>query len=140
MPVPFSGGCLCKAVRYECTSLPTRVYYCYCKDCQKAGGGPFASCIAVPSTSVTVTQGQPKAYTVTANSGYKLSRKFCGACGSPLFTEAERFPDSFIIKIGSMDDPTWLTPTVHIWTDSAWPWIHVEDDLPRFAKSMTPSS
>jgi hypothetical protein len=39
-----------------------------------------------------------------------------------LFTDAAAFPGMTFIKGGSLDDPSWLQPTVHIWCDSAQPW------------------
>ena len=40
--MPWTGGCLCGAVRYEAAEAPRRIGYCHCRMCQKAGGAPFA--------------------------------------------------------------------------------------------------
>ncbi len=43
MTVPFTGGCLCGAVRYECHAKPMYPGHYHCKDCQKASGGGNSS-------------------------------------------------------------------------------------------------
>ena len=45
----LSGGCRCKAIRYECVSEPLAVSFCYCRDCQQASGGPFCNYAVVPA-------------------------------------------------------------------------------------------
>ena len=43
MTATFTGGCMCKAIRYECSIEPIGMGICYCRDCQKATGSAFAS-------------------------------------------------------------------------------------------------
>jgi len=38
---PMTGGCLCGAVRYECTDPPDRGFCCHCSVCQKQASGPM---------------------------------------------------------------------------------------------------
>jgi hypothetical protein len=108
---------------------------CHCRDCQKTAGGAFSTCVAVPPAAVTITKGEPRAYSVTAESGNVVTRKFCGACGAPLFSELEGNAKLMVVKAGSLDDPSWLQIQVNCWTDSAQPWAHVAEDLPRFPKN-----
>ncbi len=35
----FTGGCLCGAVRDECSADALFMGNCHCRDCQKANGG-----------------------------------------------------------------------------------------------------
>ena len=34
----ITGGCLCGAVRYECSAELSKIIACHCTDCQKASG------------------------------------------------------------------------------------------------------
>jgi len=80
-------------------------------------------------------------YDSVSDSGNKVIRKFCGACGSPILIEFERedYRDSICIKAGSLDDASWLQPQCHCFTATKQPWIHINDDLPQFT-SDTQSS
>lgn len=40
-----------------------------------------------------------------------------------------------VVKAASLNDPSWLKPAMHIWTDSAQPWAETSAALPRFAKN-----
>jgi hypothetical protein len=53
----------------------------------------------------------------------------CAQCGSALFTDAAAFAGLTFAKGGSLDDSSWIEPTLHIWCDSAQPW----DKLPEGA-------
>ena len=70
---------------------------------------------------------------VSPNSGVK--RWFCRACGSPLGAVFDYLPDQLYVPIGILDQATDLPPALHSHADSALPWLHFTDDLPREAAS-----
>ena len=124
----IAGSCLCGAVRYVSSAQPMLTAFCHCRSCQKAGGGGYSVTVVVPSSSLEV-RGDPQAYETVGASGLPVTRRFCAQCGSPLFTEAAAFADMTFVKGGSLDDSSWIQPTLHIWCDSAQPW----DKLPEGA-------
>jgi hypothetical protein len=73
MPTNFTGGCLCGAIRYECSADPVFAGNCHCRDCQKASGSPFASGMGVPATAVKIT-GNVKYHDSQADSGRTFTR------------------------------------------------------------------
>jgi hypothetical protein len=91
MPVPFSGGCACGAIRYRCTAEPIIAWQCHCRDCQRASGGACSPVFYVPTSAWTVT-GKVKYYDVQAKSGNTVSRGFCPECGSPLWALLSTLP------------------------------------------------
>ncbi len=131
MKVPFSGGCLCGAVRYKCSAEPMMTGHCHCKGCQKMTGSAFATAFAVPKDALTVT-GEVRCYEVTADSGNITRRSFCPECGSWLFGGSSGMPGLAVIMAGSMDDPSWLKPGMNIFTTCAQPWAPMNPDLPKF--------
>ncbi|MEL6352054.1 MAG: GFA family protein [Cyanobacteria bacterium J06627_28] len=134
MSVPFSGGCACGAIRYECSSEPLAMLNCHCQNCQQSSGAPFASGIVVSTQSIAVT-GLPKAYSVRASSGALTTRSFCANCGSPLFTVGEARPDVTSIRFTTLDIKDDFRPALDIWTASATPWVCLDEGLPHFSQS-----
>jgi hypothetical protein len=104
--------------------------HCFCRDCQKATGGAFATVVGVPAAAFTLLAGKPQAWIVTGTSGGRVERQFCGRCGSPLFTLADHAPGMVFVKAGAFDDPSWIEPRLACWTSRELPWARVPRDLP----------
>ena len=100
MKTILRGGCLCGSVRYECDADPGNASYCHCDDCKRATGGPYTVGVLARAADLRILCGQAKGYTTLADSGRKITREFCPNCGSPLFTRAEKLPDSVFLKAG----------------------------------------
>jgi len=134
MTIPFSGGCACGAIRYECSAEPAFSWNCHCRDCQRASGGAFCPVLYVPRTALTVT-GEGKYYDVKAESGNNVSRGFCSQCGSPVFILAELVPHLQGLWAASLDNPSLFQPQVHVWTDRAQPWDYMTPTLAKIGKA-----
>ena len=134
----IEGGCLCGAIRYKTDAKPIMTVLCNCKNCQRQAGSAFSIIVAVPRGALQV-QGQPTIYNDTGDSGMRVVRKFCNQCGSPLISEPEATPKLDWVKAGTLDDTSWLKPTVNLWCDSAQAWMNLNEDIPRFGKN-TPIS
>ncbi len=132
MKVPFTGGCLCGNVRYECSAAPIVMGNCHCRDCQRATGTAFAAAILVPRDAVTIT-GEAKYYEVTGDSGNRVGRGFCPTCGSRLFSKPP-IPELMGIMAGSLDEPGEFQPSMDCYTASAQPWDCMNPELPKFAQ------
>src|SRR5687767_9610856 len=55
---PFSGGCACGAIRYECTADPIMMFKCHCRDCQRVTGGGFVPGLLIPRSAFRLTKGE----------------------------------------------------------------------------------
>lgn len=135
MKTTLHGGCLCGAVRYECSGDPGDASYCHCDDCRKATGGPYTVGVLVRAADLRILSGRVKGYTTVADSGRKITREFCPRCGSPLFTRAEKCPDLVWLKAGCLDEAERVRPNCQTWTKCAVPWACIDETLPRFAES-----
>ncbi|MDX6583564.1 MAG: hypothetical protein QOI10_2748 [Solirubrobacterales bacterium] len=129
-PKPITGHCLCGAVTYTADAEPVIQAACHCTDCQRQTGNPFSVIVAVPAGAFEV-EGETLATFATTGEdhGGKTERSFCSACGSPMFSVAAVAPGLIFIKAGSLDDASWLEPSVEAWTSSAQPWT------PRFEQA-----
>ena len=126
----ITGGCLCGAVRFRATAKPVAARYCWCTICQKIGaGGPTVNA-AFLTDSLTV-EGTLKDYESVADSGNKMHRRFCPACGTHLFSAADVRPNLVFVRVGALDDPEICHPTHTAWTASAPSWACIDNTLPR---------
>ena len=85
--------------------------------------GPFTVIVGVPREAFTVEGDTLASFNTTGEDhGGETERNFCSACGAPVFSIAAVAPQLALIKAGSMDDASWLEPTMEWWTSSAQPW------------------
>lgn len=131
----FSGGCLCGKVRYKSDADPSFVGICHCRNCQKTTGSAFAVVVAVAQSELAL-QGQLKSFTDKGDSGKKLYRRFCPGCGSAVLDEAEAMPGVVMLNAGTLDDPSWVRPTMQIYCDSAQPWVQLGGGLMKTFPKM----
>jgi hypothetical protein len=136
MPIPFSGGCACGAIRYTCAAKPIVAWKCHCRDCQRASGGAFTSVFYVAKSALTVT-GEIKYYEAQTKSGNTNSRGFCPGCGSPLCALPSVLPTFVGLFIGSLDEPSRVRPTMELWTVSAQPWDYLNPTLSKVETQPT---
>jgi len=131
MELPQTGGCQCGALRYEITQAPRIVYTCHCTDCQRLTSSAFSMAIVVAPEAFRLTQGKPRSLQKTADSGRVITRWVCPQCGS--WISGAPTPGSAVrVRVGTLDDNSWLRPTVHLWTLSKQPWI----PLPEGSRSF----
>ena len=123
----LDGSCLCGAVTYGCDADPVATAVCHCTECQKQTGSSFSVIVAVPRDSFEVEGDSLASFTtVGSDTGREVSRQFCRDCGSPIVSLADALPEMALIKAGTLHDSTWLEPTLHVWCDSAQPWVPLE--------------
>ena len=101
-------------------------------------GAHMATIAGVSSDTFTVN-GEPKVYVTKGDSGRDVQRSFCAECGSTLFSTCDVMPGLHFIEAGSLDDASWLNPTMHIYTSSAQPWAGIPDSIEQHAK-MPPAA
>jgi hypothetical protein len=128
--LPILGGCLCGSVRYEITAEPVITRACWCRLCQYIGAGSGTINACFPSAAVTI-RGELSKHSSIADSGNVMHRRFCPACGTPLFSEAEVRPHLMFVRAGSLDNPELVQPSVTIWTSKAPSWACINATLPN---------
>jgi hypothetical protein len=135
-----TGGCLCKAIRYEFYGIPRASLTCYCRTCQFiAGGGPIHA-IILRVSDVMIIKGSAKEHWTLSEKGNRIARLFCEHCGTPLFSRNEKWPEWLSIKVGSLDDPSTFNAEANIWVGSAQPWHCHNKDLPEFKQELEGSA
>ncbi len=127
----LGGGCLCGAVRFTAAGQPLWVAHCHCASCRKATAAALATYAGYQRERVTFTEGTPASY----QSSPGVIRRFCGRCGTPLSYEGARWPGEVHLFLCTFDDPAALSPEAHVFVDEQLAWLHLDDGLPRYAKS-----
>lgn len=122
------GHCLCGAVQYEVRGPLRPVIYCHCNMCRRSTGH-FVAATACAREHLTI---HPSDALQWYRSSAQARRGFCLACGSNLFWEGLG-RDSISILAGSLDMPTGLNASEHIFTAEAGDYYTIADGLPQHA-------
>jgi len=128
---PYTGGCLCGALRYEATGEPRYAGLCYCADCRKATGSGFAPFLGFPSAQVRVAGPPPLVSRNRAANGNEAVRNSCPVCGGLVFGGILGTEGVLNIYAGSLDDPSQFRPTVAIFTESKPDWVLIPPSITR---------
>ncbi len=118
---PYTGGCLCGAVRFSLNARPRAINACHCTDCRKATGAGAAIFLHMDRAAITHTSGTLARYRKTADSGREIDIARCAACGTRLWHEPVAFASLSFVCTGALDDVSWVVPTSHIWIASGAP-------------------
>jgi hypothetical protein len=123
-----TGSCLCGAVQYSITGPLRPVVACHCTQCQKTTGHHVAA-----------TQAYLKDFQLEESRGLKwyrssdqAERGFCDECGGNLFWRRHN-SDCISIFAGTLDQPTGLRLTEHIFVEDKADYYDISDDLPKHA-------
>ena len=128
-PEPVTGGCLCGAVRFRVTPPTLFCAHCHCSMCRKNHGAAFVTWFGIPRERLAFETGADAL--VVHRSSEHGTRSFCGRCGSSLFCESARQPDTVDVVLASLDGPLDRAPALHVYFDSRADWTDVRDELPR---------
>ncbi len=131
----IKGSCLCGEVKYKSSADPLMIAACHCTHCRKQSGSAFSVNIGVPASSVTITGDSLKTYEDIGTSGKPVLRNFCGNCGSPIFSDIKATDGLYFIKVGTLDDSSWVVPGAEIWCDSKVSWGALDESLPKMPQN-----
>ncbi len=116
-----TGSCLCKTVKYDISTEIKGAGNCHCSICKKVTGGAFASVVFVGEEGFTLTSGEGA---LSMHDISELATKFfCNLCGSPVYNKHKHFPGFVMVALGSLDEPTQVTPGMNIFCESMLPWV-----------------
>jgi len=131
MSVPREGGCACGEVRYRLASDPLFTHCCHCLNCQRQTGSAFVINLLIEADRVELLEGVPHAVDVPRDDGSKQRIFRCRTCQVAVFSQYTR-PEVRFVRGGTLDDPSGITPDVHIFTRSKLDWITLPDGAPAF--------
>ena len=127
-PPPYSGGCLCRAVRYRLQARPLGINACHCDDCRKLTGAANLLMLLAARDAFVHEKGDVARYRKRADSGREIDIVRCADCGVRMWHEPLASPGFVFIAAGTLDDARWAIPASHIWIEKAAPAARFEED------------
>lgn len=131
-----TGGCLCGQVRYRISGDPLAARICWCRDCQRLAANGTVNAV-FPTAGIEVS-GTVSQYRRIADSGSEITRLFCPQCGSHLLATSSARPGFTVVRIGTLDDPSAIRPSMNIWAGSAPAWACLDPALERIERQPAP--
>lgn len=124
-----TGGCLCGAVRYEVHGPLRPVVYCHCEQCRKTSGHFVAATACAAQDLSLIASDSLRWYDSSAHA----QRGFCSSCGGNLFWRPVS-GDHVSIMAGTVDLPTGVKASMHIYVGHASDFHEIADGLPQFSE------
>ena len=128
-----TGGCYCGAIRYQVDAEAQAAIQCHCRECQYITGGYPNAIMVFPLSEFRFTKGTPSEFS-RDDLEKPVTRFFCPTCGTAIGTRSPARPDSMIIKVGTLDDPSVFKPQAAIFTIDMQPFHEIPDGVPSFER------
>ncbi|HEY6816729.1 MAG TPA: GFA family protein [Croceibacterium sp.] len=134
-----TGQCLCGQVRFTVSAEPLGARMCWCRDCQRIASGSATVNVLFPEQAVAY-EGSVSTIELVADSGNRVERGFCPACGAQMYSRTVE-PAGMPIRVraGTLDDPALIAPQAIIWTASAPRWAVLDPALPHHPQGPPPA-
>ncbi|MBI1777516.1 MAG: GFA family protein [Proteobacteria bacterium] len=124
-PKPVATGhCLCGKIRYTVSGRLRSVLICHCSQCRR-WHGHVGAYTAAAENDLTIEGDDALAW---FRSSDKARRGFCRNCGSSLFWKPDGKP-YIAIAAGTLDAPTGLITSEHLFTESAGDYYAIVDGV-----------
>jgi hypothetical protein len=125
------GGCSCGAVRYRLASDPLFTHCCHCLNCQRQTGSAFVINLLIEADRFEVLAGDPQPVEVPRDADKAQRIYRCPICQVAVYSDYGR-PEVLFVRGGTLDEPSGVTPDVHIYTRSKVGWVTLPDSEPAF--------
>ena len=126
---PLEGGCDCKYIRYRMSSRPLIVHCCHCRWCQRETGSAFALNAMIEADRVIHIAAEPERIDSASESGSGQIIARCPRCKVAVWSDYNS-PYLRFVRVGTLDNPDFLPPDVHIYTASKQPWLVLPQGKP----------
>lgn len=122
------AACHCGQLKVSCEGEPVRVSVCHCLGCQRRTGSAFGVQARFRREQVRV-EGEASVFARAGEPGASSSFRFCPACGSTVYWEAEALPDVILVSVGAFADPSFALPSVSFYEARRHPWVALPDTV-----------
>lgn len=127
------GSCLCGAVGYMVPDRFGYAVYCHCSRCRRRTGSAFSAFGGIEAEALVVTQGADR---ISIYESLNVFNRFCGVCGSQLFSVFKN-GEMVHVQLGTLIDAPSIRPSEHIFVFDNADWHEIADGLPKHAGYST---
>jgi hypothetical protein len=104
---------------------------CHCLNCQRQTGSAFVINVLIEADRFELLAGGLQVVEAPRDDGSVQRIHRCPQCQTALFSEYGR-PEVRFVRAGTLDDPSVVSPDVHIFTRSKLPWVTLPESVPAF--------
>lgn len=127
------GGCLCGAVRYRVTGVPTTSSTCHCRSCRLASGASPVAWVVFPIERYALLSGP----LTTRRSSPPVQRSFCTRCGTPIAYQHDDALHEIELTTATLDEPECFPPQFEIWHTDKLAWAMADPRLPHHERDLS---
>ena len=118
--------------------VPVRTAICHCDDCRKATSSAFATSVFANAADLAI-KDTPKQFQHITDTSPTMTKEFCANCGSQFFGFSSRGPTIRQVKVGTIDDASFVNPQIEVYKIRKLPNVGLSDETVRFEKERPPS-
>jgi hypothetical protein len=132
----IKGSCLCGNVQYSSAAEPIAQAVCHCLDCQKQTGTAFSVVVGLHEADLELSGASHATCVTFGDTGIQTIRHFCNNCGSPIYSQPQAYPGIAFLKVGTLDDTTWVNPTLNVYCETAQSWVTIDENMENYDRMM----
>ena len=107
------------------------MHCCHCLNCQRQTGSAFVINVLIETSRVQLLGAEPNAVDVPRDDGSTQTIFRCPTCQVAVFSDYGE-PAVRFVRAGTLDDPSGVSPDVHIFTRSKLSWVTLPTSVPVF--------
>jgi hypothetical protein len=132
----IKGSCLCGNLQYSSTEEPFAQVVCHCIDCQKQTGTAFSVVVGLHEAKLELSGSSHATCVTVGDTDMETIRHFCNSCGSPIYSQPQAYPGLAFLKAGTLDDTSWLKPTLNVYCETAQSWMTIDEGMDNHEDMM----
>ncbi len=86
----------------------------------------------VNESDLKILQGKPKSFEHPNDASITMTKQFCGNCGSHLFGKGSRAGGMIHVKVGTIDDASFVRPEMDLFVSKKLPFVRLSDETEHF--------
>ena len=118
------AACACGQLTARCSGEPSSVVLCNCLQCQRRTGSAFGLAAFYRRDAVEV-EGSATGFLRVSEAGEEVLFHFCSTCGSTVYWEPSRKPESIAVAVGCFADPDFPPPLRSVFEENRHRWVSV---------------